>query len=264
MNEIQDVKDAFGNSEWEQRVNANPRRVYAFLLASDEHKNFLAYIQNAWRTLHALSGDACDIFTFEQSVMPHDRFSDRNYLSIPTPALGGGRLISTDQLPAIERKMLSGIAPDPEALQTVKWLSGYPGQNVAIDNGMRIPDRPLCYEIRDKLFKHPESIVLPGIALFASPNTLDATYIGCSGLNSQQLSELFQKVLNLIRSVYRSDLEGDRFDVYEAVTRAHGRDQLKGKIVKAVSTLTIKDLFSILTGGINLITPKSGSGDKNT
>lgn len=64
--------------------------------------------------------------------------------------------------------------------------------------------------------------------------------------------------------MYRSDLAGDRFDVYEAVTRTHGRDQLKGKVIKAVSTLTIKDLFSILTGGIKLITPKSGPGDKNT
>lgn len=195
MNEIQDVKDAFGNSEWEERVNANPRRIYAFLLASDEHKNFIAYIQNAWRSLHALSGDACDVFTFEQWVMPDRRFSDRNYISIPTTALGGGRLISTDQLPAIEKKMLGENTPDPEALQTVRWLSGYRGQDVAIDNGMRIPDRPLCYEIRDKLFKRPESIVLPGIALFASPNTLDATYIGCGGLNSRQLSELFQKML---------------------------------------------------------------------
>jgi len=256
MNEIQDVKDAFGNYQWGERVESNPRRIYAFLLASDEHKGFLAYVQNAWRTLHALSGEACDIFTFEQWVMPHDRFSDKNYFSIPTPALGGGRLISTNQLPAIEMKMRDSADPDQEALRTVKWLSGYPGQDVAIDNGMRIPDRSLCYEIRDKLFKRPESIILPGLALFASPNTLDATYIGCGGLNSQQLSELFQKVLNLIRSVYRGDVAGDRFDVYDAVTRAHGRDLLKGKVVKAVSTLTIKDLFSILTGGIHLITPK--------
>jgi hypothetical protein len=127
---------------------------------------------------------------------------------------------------------------------------------------MRVPDRPLCYEIRDKLFKRPESIILPGLALFASPNTVDATYIGCGGLDSQQLSELFQKVLNLIRSVHKSGVAGDRFDMYESVVRAHGRDQLKGKIVKAISTLTIKDVFSILTGGIGLITPKSGSDSK--
>jgi hypothetical protein len=75
MNEIQDVKDAFENENWKQRVDANPSRIYAFLLASDEDQIFLEYIQNAWRTLNELSGDACDVFTFEQWVTPHERFS---------------------------------------------------------------------------------------------------------------------------------------------------------------------------------------------
>jgi hypothetical protein len=123
MNEIQDVKEAFGNYQWEERVKANPRRIYGFLLASDEHTAFLAYIQNAWRTLHALSGNACDIFTFEQWVMPHDRFSDKNYVSIPTPTLGGGRLMSTNQVPAIERKMLDSADSDQDALRMVTWLA---------------------------------------------------------------------------------------------------------------------------------------------
>lgn len=34
MNEIQDVKDSFGNCQWEDRVNANPLRIYAFLLGT--------------------------------------------------------------------------------------------------------------------------------------------------------------------------------------------------------------------------------------
>jgi hypothetical protein len=263
MNEIQDVKAAFGNSEWEKRVAANPRRIYGFLLASDEHKAFLTFIQDAWRTLHAMSGDACDIFTFEQWHMPHERFESQNYVSIPSPSLGGGRIMNTDRLPEVERKLRGSGGADQEALKMVRWLSNYPGQSVAIDNGIRIPDRFLCYELKDKLFNVPESIVLPGLALFSSPSTLDATYIYCGGLSPEQLSELFQKVLNLVRSVYRGHLAGDRFDVYEAVMRAYQRDRLKGKVIKAVSTLTIKDIVSILTSGIHLVTPKSGSSPKN-
>jgi hypothetical protein len=259
MNEIQDVKSAFGNAEWQERVAANPRRIYGFLLASDEHKNFLTFIQDAWRTLHTISGDACDIFTFEQWFFPDKRFANENYVSIPSPSLGGGRLLATDYLPGIRRKLRCAPDVDQEALKMIEWLSGYPGATVAIDNGIRIPDRPLCYEIKYKLFERPESVVLPGLALFPSPNTLDATYISCGSLTSEQLSELFQKIFNLIRSVYRSDLAGDRFDVYEAVKRAYEKDRLKGKVIKAVSTLTIKDLFSILTNGIHLVLPKSSS-----
>jgi hypothetical protein len=79
MYEIQDVKDAFGNDKWQDRVAANPRRIYGFLLASDEHNNFLTFIKDAWRTLHTISGDACDIFIFEQRQLSHEkRFANEN------------------------------------------------------------------------------------------------------------------------------------------------------------------------------------------
>ena len=246
---IQDVKDAFGSMEWSRRVAANPRRIYGFLLTSDEHQVFLNYIQKAWRTLHTLSGESCDIFTFEQRAGLHEPWLDRTYLHLSGPILGeGGRTVSVDEFVK---------ARPPEAIEAIKTALGGVFGSLQIDNGIKIPDRPLCYEIRDKLFVHPESIILPGLALFSSPDTKDATYIKCGGLNSQQLSDLFQKVLNLIGSVYRGDVTGNRFDVYEAVTRAYRKQQFKERVIKAVSTLTIKDLFSILGTVAHLVTPKS-------
>jgi hypothetical protein len=193
MFSISGLINVFGNEAWQTRANSHPRRIYAFVLASDEHRDVLEFVRSAWRSLDVLSGDSCDIFTFEQ------------------PDHCAPRLI------------------------TAKGLVEF-----------TLPSRQLCYDVRDQLFETPESVVLPGIALFASSVTKDALFVRCAGLNPQQMSDLFQEVLSGIREISRIS-NGDRFDVFESFVQQHRRKQVKSRVFKTVSNITIKDVFSILS-----------------
>lgn len=130
MNEIQDVKKDLNSYEWERRVKDDPKRIYAFLLCTDEHESFLSFIQKAWRTLDALSGKSCDVFTLERWEFPHERFKSANYLPVEGGSAGHARIARGDRY-------------------------GYPGKDVAIDNGLMLPNRIQCLEVRDNLFEKP-------------------------------------------------------------------------------------------------------------
>lgn len=90
MREVSDVKEqVFSPDSWARRIRDDPKRIYAFLLCSDEHEEFCSFIQKAWRSLHAESGRYCDIFTLEPRNCSFDRFHSPEYLSIPDVTRSG-------------------------------------------------------------------------------------------------------------------------------------------------------------------------------
>ena len=229
MNEIQDIKEVFGSWNWEERVKQDPRRIYAFLLCSDEHEEYTSFIQKSWRTLDSLSAHYCDIFTLEKWEMPHARFDSPNYLRISSGEVGDAGIVHGDRY-------------------------GYPGQKIAIDNGLMLPNRTQCFEVRDKLFEKPSTIVLPGLTIFASPYIQEAVYYNCSGLGSHELSDSFQHIFGSIREAY--EVGEDRFDAYDQFKRLERIRGIKDRLTKALTKLSINDIFSILSNGIKLVIPK--------
>jgi hypothetical protein len=57
--------------------------------------------------------------------------------------------------------------------------------------------------------------------------------------------------------VYTNPEHSERFDVHAAVKQMYKRRKVRSSVISAMSRLSIKDLFQILSGGIGLISPKS-------
>jgi len=230
VNEIQDVKEVFNAWSWKKRIEEDPRRIYAFLLCADEHAAFRNFVQDAWRTLDALSGRACDVFTLEHWVFPHERFKKRGYLPLPGGSAGA-----------------AGIAPGERY--------GLPGQQVAIDNGIMLPDRTQCFEVRKRLFKKPEDIILPGLAVFASPWGKESIYYDSKDLQGAELSSSFQAILGSIQKAYETQETSDQ--VLARFRQLERMRSIKGKVSKALLNLSLMDLVDLLKGGFGFVMPKS-------
>src|SRR5438094_5737628 len=154
---VEGIKEVLDVYAWRRRVQADPKKLYGFLLCTDEHEAFLRYLQKAWSTLNTLSGNACDLFTLE-----HQRKGLATYLPLST---------------------------------TAPPVTGDLGSRDTSD-GIVLPDRTQCLALRDALFAKPESVILPGLAVFASINERTAVYYPCNGLTSDEISATFQKLFN--------------------------------------------------------------------
>ncbi len=231
MNEIQDVKEVLTPSQFEDRAIADRKRLFAFLLCTDEHRAFRQFIQDAWRTLNALSGSSCDIFTLEKWEAPPDKLSNPNYLHVSGGTYGRARLAPGDNY-------------------------GFPGQQVAIDNGIYFPDRAECLKVRNRLFAKPASIILPGVAISKSPYEKVAIFYTCSRLDSTQTSELFQVVLTGLGRAYEAGK--DRDDVYERFSTNEAFRRVKRHVSEAFLKLSLNDLFAAIGYAFRLVSPSSG------
>jgi len=231
MNEIQDVKEALDPIGFEKRIKTDPRRLYGFLLCTDEHDDFRTFIQKSWRTLDKLSGQSCDIFTLEKwNDHPRERLDSSLYISIEGGTLGQPRITNGDRF-------------------------GFADQEIAIDNGIRLPDRTQCFEVRDALFAEPRKVILPGFAVFHSVAAKRARYYSCGELTSKELSKLFQIVLTTIAEKYREG--AGRTDIFKAFSRAELYRELKTHAVNAALKLSLADLMKVIGGSLHLIMPKS-------
>ena len=230
MNEIQDVKEVLDQDRFAERTSEDPKRIYGFLLCTDEHEDFRSHIQKAWRTLDALSGKSCDVFTLEKWQMPYERFESRLYLPVDGGSAGQARIADGDEY-------------------------GYPGQHIAIDNGIMLPDRTECLKVRDQLFENPKDVILPGFAIFPSVHECRARFYKCGGLGRSDLSELFQIVLTTIRESYnRGNNGGDVFDRFVAAERSR---KFRRYVLNLLLRLSLMDLIRLLGHGFKLVTPKS-------
>lgn len=170
--EISDIKEVFSPLDWQNRIKQNPRKLYGFLLFADEHKTYRSFIQEAWRTLDSLSGEACDIFTLERKYDPS------SHLAIEGGKTGQSRRITQDD----------PMYPDLSVVYPVIAATGC----AIVDNGLTLPERTQCFEVRDKLFKKPKNIILPGLAIFADIHTKKAIYFDCHELEKSELNESFK------------------------------------------------------------------------
>jgi len=234
--EISDIKEVFDPLSWQERVRENPRKVYGFLLFADEHKAFRSYIREAWRSLDKLSGEACDIFTLEQPISTAwgntEQFNASNYLAFEGLSTGQSRFIA------------------PEDNQYDEVCQKYPDVGrfggAVIDNGIKLPDRTQCYDVRDRLFEQPAKIILPGLALFANIYTKNALYFNFDNLNREELSSRFQYILTSIREIYESN--EDRLAVLQLVKKMERNREIKERLTQALSKISLKDVFDILSG----------------
>jgi hypothetical protein len=241
MHTTQDIKEELTSSKWDRRVKANRRRIYALLLCADEHEAFRSYIEKAWWTLDAISGESCDVFTLEQHNMPAEkRIGTPDYVYIEGGKLGRARIEHHGR------------------------RIGFTGGRVAIDNGIKLPDRRQCIEVKTMLFGKRRGITLPGLAIFPSPFTNDAEYYKCNGLDSSQLSENFQLIFESVREAYDKSSENpgsDRFDVFENFRKLEKTRAIKERLVKALMEISLKEAFDLLSGGVGLVIPKRGGRD---
>jgi hypothetical protein len=230
MNEISDIKEVLSDYEWKSRIEKDPKRIYGFILCTDEHTAFQSFIQKAWGTLHYLSGEACDIFTLEHWKFPHEKLISKSYIQIPGARSGAARIARGDDF-------------------------GFIGQNILIDNGLMLPDRAQCFEVRDKLFANPNKIILPGLAIFPSPYLQEAVYYNCSDLDETQLSSSFQAIFNSVKEAYKAG--GDSSDVFGRFQRIEKVRFIQERLTKAVLKLSLRDIFDVLTGSISIVVPKA-------
>jgi hypothetical protein len=229
MNEVQNVKQVFQPSAFQNRILEDPRRLYGFLLCTDEHQGFISFVQSAWRTLDALSGDACDIFTLEKWEMPDQRLASSRYIQ-----LGTG-----DTQPRI-----------------VDGEGRYEGQHVFLDNGVMLPDRVQCLKVRDELFKNPRQIVLPGFAIFASREAGNAAaYYPCGRLSPAELSDSFQQILGSANEAYHAG--ENRMEAFQYFQKIERKRSIKEKFIKTLTNLSLKDLIDLLSKlHLSVVTPK--------
>ena len=164
MKEVTSVKETLIISNWKERVKKDERRIYAFILCADEHKEFRKYIRDAWQSLDKLSGDSCDVFTLERKGHSRDHIEKEEYLQIGDARIEGA---------------------------------------TAYDEGISQIDRSQCFEARDRLFENHEKIILPGIAVFTAAWERDAIYYCCNELDAEALNVTFQNLLNSAKEAYK-------------------------------------------------------------
>src|SRR5579871_195644 len=205
---VQSIEEVFSEDKWRRRVEQDPKRIYAFLLCTDENETFIRFIQTAWRTLDKLAGKPCDVFTLERPPSHQNASYDLF-------------LYSED------RKSLV------------------------------LPDRTECITVKDKLFEKPREIVFPGFVVFPSTVLRECLYYNCMSLDEEHLSYLFQKVLGAINEAYST--KDNRFGVFDHFRQLERERIIKERVIRALTTLSLKDIFDILTTGIGLAIPKGGN-----
>jgi len=235
---IDEIREVFEEYSWEERLEENPRRLYAFLLATDEHRSFLTFMQRAWRTLDALSGDYCDIFTYERWEIPSKweirakKENQPNYIP----------LIQTNILQALYSRGLEFDVPLKEFI---------------VNDGILLPNRTQCFEVRNRLFENPSEILLPGLALFPSADSKEALYYRCGGLNHNQLSESFQRIFSTVAEINQRDPSLNRNEIFNELKKTEKIRDFKERLNQVTMQISLKDVFDILGAGIRLVMPTS-------
>lgn len=205
MKQISDVKKTFGIEEFEERMKKDVNKLYGFLMCTNVDDEFKDYIRLSWQDLNNKTRGVFDIFTLESNQHPEIRYKSGNYLSLREDA---------------------GIRKE------------FGGEDeIFYDHGIDIISRDQYSEVLPIMFNEPNSIILPGIAIFTHSSNASAIYIKCVGKDKNQLSEIFQEIINLVKQAAKeSDYRDQRFTEFE---------KLKNKS-KILNPITFKDTLNII------------------
>jgi hypothetical protein len=198
------------------------KRLLAFLLCYDTHKEFINFLKTAMSTLNELSGKYCDIFTIERYVLPKSsqtlhksRYSLKEIAALlertPRTVIGW---IDSNKVPLEKRKNREGqyVFTNSDMMQLRRF---------AQHRELRWPNRTQCNKFKKSLFKSHKRIILPGLAVSSfvpigaiSEPKERVQYYPRGKMNHDQLDEEFQEIFESLRIAYEDEHTKNSKDVF--------------------------------------------------